>query len=803
MRVLPAIVLIFLLSSTYGLPHSYGHTVNNQYSTIVMGNQTIGGMGYNSIFYSAGNITTSNDSSVIFLNTNIIFQAVSGMSSFNINGNLTLLHSSITTDGSILEFNDTSLYGNSLTFNDSRLNFSGSFLVSGKHIAIMNTSFTHSYESIPMKTSFFNDTGNITLSSLNVTEASSPSFISVYTLSQNGQPISISGRYEYSGNQLNPFIPFIDSESIKINYTLGNLTGSIGISVGNSSSGYVNRSVVLNGSSTCINLQYVSNQFFNSGSYSISGPVPVNITVPYGENITVWKSSIVFRSNDSLYLNGSGHNFIIFDHSRMNIISDSLISNNLSQYSMNGILNPLKRGVILEGKSSLNFISTAFYSVNSGFMPIISSRNSSFFIYSEVLQRIRSNPSYVVISNAKPFPLLSQTFTDAINMPAMEGQANNLIGQLLGSGNKNSTAMVEFKINNSSANECIADFILPYDSWKFYFSLNPNGIFSGKRCVENYSVNVSMLSLNLHSFAHNTSLEVSAALINQYDKSSNITMNLSIRADSYSAEYMFKVSELTSNSMEWYNHTFTFPTVQNTTSAIIIWSLQYNNSLNIEKMVGSQNITIPGVMNEFSLEAINISMSKGWIAYADGASFHSSTPIMNIFLPVNIAQIYVPDQRMYSSNIHYMDEYPGSINNITFSKIVANIRIEISGLSHLNNTSLAIGNLIVYHVNGSLNFPLPMGNYTLSIYSGNSQLYTTTVFIHEINQSMVISVPPRAIPENMPKTILNEFYPLILGGVAGVIFGILIRARYLIICPFCLSEVGFVHFKHRCSYKKS
>ena len=146
MRVIPAIVLIFLLSSTYGLPHSYGHTVNNGYSTIVMGNQTIGGMGYNSIFYSAGNITTSNHSSVIFLNTNIIFQAVSGMSSFSINGNLTLVHSSITTDGSTLEFNDTSLYGNSLTFNNSRLNFSGSFQVSGKHIEILNTSFTHSDE---------------------------------------------------------------------------------------------------------------------------------------------------------------------------------------------------------------------------------------------------------------------------------------------------------------------------------------------------------------------------------------------------------------------------------------------------------------------------------------------------------------------------------------------------------------------------------------------------------------------------------------------------------------------------------
>ena len=803
MRVLPAIVLIFLLASTYGLPHSYAHTVNNGYSTIVMGNQTIGGMGYNSIFYSAGNITTSNDSSVTFLNTDIIFQAVSGMSSFNINGNLTLVHSSITTDGSILEFNDISLYGNSLIFNNSKLNFSGSFQVSGKHIAIINTSFMHSYEGIPMKTSFFNDTGNITLSSLNVTDPSSSSFNSVYSVNQNGQPISISGRYEYSVDRLNPFIPFIDSEAIKINYTLGNITGNIGISIGNSSTGYVNRSLVLNGSNTCINLQYVNDQFFNLGSYPSSGTVPVNITVPYDENITIWKSFIVFRSNDSLYLNGSDHNFIIFDHSRMNIISDNVISNNLSQYSMNGILNPLKLGIMLEGKSSINFISTAFYSGKSGFMPIISSRNSSFFIYSEVLQRIRSNNSYVVISNAEPSPLLSNAFTDTVNITAMEGKANNLIVQLTGNKDKFSTVMVDFKINNSSTNECIEDFILPYDSWKFYFSLNPNGIFSGERYVENYSVNVSVISLTLHSIAYNTSVEVCAALINRYDNSRDITLNLSIRVDSYSAGYKFKVSLLTTNSMEWYNHTFTFPLFQNTTSAIISWSLQYNNTLNLEKTEGSQNITIPGVMHEFSLDAINISMSKGWIAYADGENFHSSTRLMNIFLPVNTAQIYIPDQRMYSPNIHYMAESPGNISNITFSKIVVNIQIEITGLSDPSNTSLSIGNFIIDPVDDSLNFSLPMGNYTLSLYCENSQLYTTTVFIHIINQSMVISVPHGSTPGNLPKKILNEFYPLIIVGAAGVLFGTLIRIRYLRICPFCLSEVGFIHLRHRCSYKKS
>ena len=88
----------------------------------------------------------------------------------------------------------------------------------------------------------------------------------------------------------------------------------------------------------------------------------------------------------------------------MDMVSDSLISNNLSWYSMNGIINPLKKGIILNCNSWVNFISTSFFAGNSGITPIISSENSSFFIYSEVLQRIKSNISYVVIANGLSVP---------------------------------------------------------------------------------------------------------------------------------------------------------------------------------------------------------------------------------------------------------------------------------------------------------------------------------------------------------------------------------------------------------------
>jgi len=802
MRVIPVIVLLFLLISSYGVHHSVNKGISAESSTIIIGNQTIGGMGYNSTFYSAGNITTDADSSVIFLNTNIVFEAKSGISSFTINGNLTLVNSSILTYGSLLDFNDTSIHGTSLVINSSRLDFSGTFDVSGRNLGIMNSSFTHSYRYLPMKTTFSNDTGNITLSSLNVTDASSASFVDVYTMNQNGQPISITHTYEYSGTRLNPFIPFIDSEAIKINYTLGNVTGSIRISLGNGSSGYINRSIVMDGNSTCINLVYQDNHFSSLNSYPINGKVPVNITIPHGENITVWKSSIVFLSNDSLYLNGTSHNFIIFNNSTMNMVSDSLISNNQSRYSMNGIINPLKRGIILDGNSWVNFISTAFYAGNSGITPIISSENSSFFIYSEVLQRIKSNISYVVIANAEPSELASQVSTISVNITAMEGKANNLLHEVQNCFRTYSTALVEYKIMNSSV-KSIADFILPYSDWNFYFSLNPDEMFSGHRYVENYSVNVSMVDVRINSRAYNNSLEVSAVINDLYENSNNLIMNLSFRMVSYSAYYKFKVSELSLNSMEWYNHTFTFPLIQNTTNGIIAWSLQYNNTLNIETGTGSQSITIPGAIHEFSLYAVNLSMSKGWLVFADGEPFHSSTNLMDIFLPVNTAKIYIPDQRMFYPVNRNLDEKPGLLNNITFSKIIANVSIEISGYPERNNSYLSIGNLVYVPDNRTLNFSLQMGNYSLSIYSGNSQIYTATIFIYKMNQTIVISLHKGAVANKPPTDILNKIYPIIAAGGVMICMGAFIRVRYLRMCPLCLSEVGFIHLRHRCPYKKS
>ena len=168
---------------------------------------------------------------------------------------------------------------------------------------------------------------------------------------------------------------------------------------------------------------------------------------------------------------------------------------------MNGIINPLKKGIILNGNSWVNFISTSFYAGNSWITPIISSENSSFFIYSEVLQRIKSNISYDVIANAEPSELASHVSTISVNITALEGKANYLLHNVQNCFRTYSTALIEFKIMNSSV-KSIADFILPYSEWNFYFSLNPDEMFSGHRYVENYSVNVSMFNVLLYCSDH-------------------------------------------------------------------------------------------------------------------------------------------------------------------------------------------------------------------------------------------------------------------------------------------------------------
>ena len=141
---------------------------------------------------------------------------------------------------------------------------------------------------------------------------------------------------------------------------------------------------------------------------------------------------------------------------------------------------------------------------------------------------------------------------------------------------------------------------------------------------------------------------------------------------------------------------------------LITWSIQYNNALNVELKEGSQNITIPGEMHEFSLIALNMTMTKGWIAYANGELFHSSTRIMDIFLQVNNAQIYIPNQRMYFPDIHNIEAKQDSMTNITFSKIVANVSVEISGYSVTNNTFMTIANSIYGLNKYQINIPIPV-----------------------------------------------------------------------------------------------
>ena len=800
MRVLPVIVLLFLIVPLHA-PNGVDSPVNRSMNIVALsGNQTIGGYGYNTTFYAGKNLSILNQSSISFINVKIIFNVASGISYFNIEGNLSLFGSSISTAGSMLNFNDGYKKGDFLRIVDSNLTFSGNMNVSWKNITISNSSFTHAFRNLPMRTIFLNDTGEVSLSRFNVTCQSSAGFSMSYSASQNGQPIVVSGIDPYSGSKNVSFIPLIDQLVISLNYTLGNSTGTIGFHIGNATLGYYNESVSLSRGSYCGSTTYTMNSFSNISSFPQDGKIPVSVFVPFGENVTIWHSGIIFNSNDSLYESGISHNFIIFMHSRIEMANDIMSSNNIREYSLNEVLNPLKTGVYLMDNSTIVFMSPFFYGGGAGFDPVICSTSSSMFILSEVLQRIESRYSSIFVNNPESVSSAG-SMMNASMMGSMELNSNEMVHELGRRYTNYSTVLVFYKDVGSGNLTAIYDFKFLYGSWSFYFSTDPSRIFSGDLYYRNYTVNVSYDSVKLTTSIDNNSVSVDSYVYGNLAVSRSISLGISLGMPSFREDYNFNLSELNGNSGEWLNHTFRFSEFQNSSRGIISWIFRYNNSLVMENESGVENITVPGIMGLFTIREKNLNISGGWIATFNGVTYKSMTSTIAVYLPLSPVRIFVPEQRMYKPASANITAVPGTVYNITFAKILAEVHIDLPGNYKNSQLTIWIGNRSFSDSGSSLNVTLPMGNYTMSVYSGSVELYSQRIFIHSISQDLLVQVPHAETDQNLWSIFWNNIWIPFFLLVIVSIYAVFSRKIYMRFCPMCLSEVGFLKPRHRCPKK--
>ncbi|MHB1493629.1 MAG: hypothetical protein ACYCR7_08110 [Thermoplasmataceae archaeon] len=800
MRVLPVIVLLFLIVPMH-VSNAVGPSESRTMNIVALsGNQTIGGYGYNTTFYASSNLSILNQSSISFINVKIIFNVAAGTSFFNIEGNLSLFGSSISTTGSLLHFNDSNKRGNFLKIVDSNLTFSGDMNVSWKNLTISNSTFAHALRNLPLRTVFLNDTGEVSLSRFNVTCQSGSGFSRSYSASQNGQPIVVSGNDLYSGSENASFIPLIDQLVISLNYTLGNGTGTIGFHIGNATLGYYNESISLNEGSNCDSTTYTMNSFSNISSFPETGKIPVSVFVPFGENVTIWHSNIIFNSNDSLYKSGISHNFIIFSHSRIQMANDIISSNNVGEYSLKDVLNPLKTGVYLTGNSTIIFISPLFYGGDASFDPVICSANSTMFILSEVLQRIESGNSSIVVNSAGPVSS-GGSMMNASLMESMELNSNKMVHGLGGRYANYSTALVFFKDKRGGNSTAIYDFKFLYGSWAFYFSTDPSRIFSGDLYYRNYSVNASYDSVKLATSIGNNSISVDSYVYGNFAVSRSISMAISIGMPSFREEYSFNLSELNGNSGEWFNHTFTFSEFQNTSRGIISWIFRYNNSLVMENESGVENITVPGAMNTFIIRETNLNISNGWIASFNGVTHKSMTSTITVYLPLSSVRIFVPEQRLCKPASANITAIMGKVYNITFMRILVEVHIDLSGNYKNSQLTIRIGNRFFSGSISSLNVTLPMGNYTISVYSGSVELCSQRLYIHAMNQNVNVQVPQAGTDQNPWNIFWNNIWIAFLLSLIVFLYIVFSRKMYMRFCTACLSEVSFLKPMHRCPKK--
>ena len=105
----------------------------------------------------------------------------------------------------------------------------------------------------------------------------------------------------------------------------------------------------------------------------------IHISIPYGSNLTIWKSSICFISNSTLNITGFSTNYIVLNDTHL-VSLNSSFSGNSFPFTNSGFYDLKKEGFLLQNGSEFIMIGSRF---SGSFLtcksPVITLGNSSFY----------------------------------------------------------------------------------------------------------------------------------------------------------------------------------------------------------------------------------------------------------------------------------------------------------------------------------------------------------------------------------------------------------------------------------------
>ena len=728
--------------------------------------------------YICGNFTANTQNKTLLSNHILIFVG-NGTHNLWISDNLTIQNESIQSNYGMLNVENTMKgiriridntifrYHGIFSFNNSTLNIQNSIFLGG-HIRAK-----FSYDHIIVRNSSLNTTSTI---------ANYKRSYQVGSICKNGQPSGgyLPVNFTFRKGKFSQFpINFI---ILYINYTASS-NENISISLKPSGLSKINENLSLLKERTGEKFQFSLKKplYANSIRNNTRFWGYINATSP--ENITIWSTKILLNSTSQLNFTGVTHNYILFSHS--DIVLFGTIVNGLSgNYSVNGILNINKTGIIGANNSSLIIIDSSFM----GWGGYLNQNNSPIVLESG--------------SEMKMFkPLIIGAYMH--NLRKIINLKNSTI-----TGNQHISVQLPEKYYSVAFNKSVSGYVMVlnmsqrFETFRFlnfsvfgrdyYFTISASRILEIPDLEFNVSLNfTSQVLADVSTFYNSTSINVQVIEHSFYNDSWDVYSDYSISYDGISLNRTSFLNLVSAGSLDRKNLTLPRYSSFNATrlSAFIIIKY-FNGVTNITYRLNISTVIPPHYYN-YSLTESGLPKNTTWRVFANNTIYNTSGNCMMLHTLSLKLKVEVMNTSLYHPKYRVICFSPGKAV-IQFVRTYGLVHIVI--LSNVDDYNIIYDNQTFHFSSNNITVKLPYGRTPLKLEDkyGARELNVT---LYQECERIFISLPGTEINYFG----LTTYFIVILAMVMSSY--LLIKRTFYSFCPYCMEIVRpFGIHGHHCDF---
>ena len=497
----------------------------------------------------------------------------------------------------------------------------------------------------------------------------------------------------------------------------------------------------------------------------------VNISMPYGSNLTIWKSSICFISNSTFNITGFSTNYIVLNDTHLVTLNSSFSANSLP-FTNSGFYNLKKEGFLLNNGSELIMIGSYFSGNNlSSESPVITIDNSLFYFLPLLSVTYSMYHKIIYYRPVGIYP--AGTVKQDFNLSCI------LDSNTYSYGTNTSIIIPAYKQGSNKCMNSIFSFTM-FNKTQ-YFSISSNDIFKlGSYTYTKTYYDIPYVNVKTEISYNNSSIFLNISANESIYKPINVTYITKLSYDNSTeiSEYDLKIT-----SEKNYSYAFNIPRKRSLyyENIEVNSELRYFNTVKNVTEYYMKVFTIPPLFSVFILKSVNLSYGSNFSVYMGSHLYQSSNGIIEFRNVKQCLNVLTMNSGFMAPEEKNITVHPG-LNYIKY-KIESGKVVFTGTLSE--KLIISVGNTNYEYSNG-LSITLTYGNHTIML-NNSGKVTFIDIFVHS-NMTSIYLYQRNLKP---PIDWSAEVLPILLSSLAISAIYNISRKKLRRICPVCMQEVTF------------